>query len=492
MSRCNITNSLIQNCFKEYPLTSIIKLNNVLKKKRKYSFNKLIDCGLVKHFVTLLSKNNYNYSFFFNGYVRVIKCHFLMPIAIVGIIQNYYCLLCTDELMQICCRSIILNISAGSIKQIQYLVKQNVIVKLLNGLRLKTSFNVKSVSIDCLSNIVRIRKYAYLLLNKKIVSKLYRITQNTIKYTKKLNLYDNSNQYEILHLFNAISNLLCNLSGYVIKLRIRHIVKIMEILKNLKKYTNPVILRNLIFTLKFISCENYILFNSLMVKYDFIQDCCKCLLHKDEDTISSAVICLSNMFCIQDFSRLNLINTNIFPQIKTLLDNNDNIYSFELRKHVCYMISNYARGPLEHIDTLILFRIMDSLINVLNNEPYEIASIALKVFCISFTYTEEKMFHINHCQYRYIIDKEMMKHFINFISKMRTIYELVDILDIINNFIRFCETVEKQTKSNNLNIQIFNRCNGYAILEKLLIDNDRNFICWFSKRRIIAILEDCR
>ena len=164
-----------------------------------------------------------------------------------------------------------------------------------------------------------------------------------------------------------------NISTIVLTLDNKYIVTIINILKNLEKYEYYPIFQYFISILHNISSQNDNSINDLMIKYDFIKHCCQCLLKEYKSLMVSAIICLHTICCTIDFSALDLLNTNIFPKKKIILDNKKNVYSLELRKELCCMISNYARGLLLHTDALILFKIAESLISIMNNECYEIA-----------------------------------------------------------------------------------------------------------------------
>ena len=95
----------VKGCYGYYPLSSLRSIRRLIALHNP-PIQEVIDSGVVPQIIKLLKTNNYNFSMFFNGYIREMDFNYVVPEEIANYIDNICGLYCVDEVLQNCGRNI--------------------------------------------------------------------------------------------------------------------------------------------------------------------------------------------------------------------------------------------------------------------------------------------------------------------------------------------------------------------------------------------------
>ena len=483
---------MINDCLGNYPLQAIHKIRHLLCIGSRYPINKLIKSGVISRIISLLSNNKYDFKFLLIGYMREAKFDNFMPVVLLQVIKTYIELKNIDYELQVNGRWILTNVAAGTFNQTNYIIEQNAIPILLNGLTVPMLLNCRNgkdltitrISIEALSNIAGNDISARnLLLENNILPRIEIIINQTAVYYIRSNPYDENKQEQILYLFRAISDLICNLSyGFPIPHK-TELFRMIDILSVLKNYKDKNVFEKILHSFAHISKEFDDDIRRLFFTRGFIRICVDCFLNEFKDLMYPAITCIGNH--VNALDDMYLIQLRILPKCKEILENDCNNFCQTMRKKVCWMISNIVDESNIYIELLTSSKIMKILLTILSTECYAIARESMYVICNSIICPVEIMCTNN--EFKCILDHNIAQHLFSFMHKIEREDDMITLLKGIINLFRHGLNHQHE---NNIFVQLFKNSNGFIYLKQLICKNNIAFITINVRESIKCIINE--
>eukprot|EP01084_Bolivina_argentea_P259950 438840_1 len=143
----------VKGCYSKYPLESMRNIRTLLSMPYHPPIQIIVDLNIIPQIVSLLQANNYNFKMLFSGFIREMTFDYVIPDDIISFIDKICVMYCIDDTLQEEGRWILTNIACGNTQQTQYIVDNNAIPLLIDGLKSNTSIAVKDNSLQALGNI---------------------------------------------------------------------------------------------------------------------------------------------------------------------------------------------------------------------------------------------------------------------------------------------------------------------------------------------------